>query len=215
MTRWATSPESTAAAAANTALRILVDLDFASGHVYAHAGNGNVVFAGNTYLGLGTFGGFDQITEQPQSAPKPVTLTLAGIPTELVASAMNEVYQGRAVTLYRGLLDGNGAWIGTPAVLWSGVMDTMKISLAFGAATIALVCEDPDYAQPPSRRYTSVDLQADYPGDLGLEYLPAIMGFRGNWGAPGYGYGSIGGAPGNIGPGGSGHPGRDWGTPKL
>lgn len=194
MTRWANSANETAAAADETPLRLLVDLDFVSGIVYAHAGIGELVWNGHTYSGVGNYGGFQSISEEASVNPKPITLTLAGIPGELISTAMTEVYQGRTATLWWGIVNPEtNAWVANPEVLWTGVMDTMSIELAMNVGKISVVCEDPDYAQPQCRRYTLQDHQLDYPGDKGLEYLSAIPGFKGNWGQPGYGYGSMGG----------------------
>lgn len=195
MTRWVNTANETAAAQDNVPLRLLIDLDFVSGMVYAHSGVGDIVWNGNTYLGIGAYGGFRQITEEAQVNPKPVTVTLAAIPSELIASAMTEVYQGRTATLWWGIVNPDtGAWVANPEVLWTGVMDTMQVELSQGLGQIALVLEDPDYAQPQCRRYTLQDHQLDYAGDKGLEYLAKIPGFKGNWGQPGYGYSNLGGA---------------------
>ena len=189
MTRWANTANETAAAADNVPLRLLLDLDFASGMVYAHSGVGDIVWNGNTYLGVGAYGGFRQISEEAQVNPKPVTVTLAAIPGELISSAMTEVYQGRTATLWWGIVNDAGAWVANPEILWTGVMDTMQVELSQGLGQIALVLEDPDYAQPQCRRYTLQDHQLDYAGDRGLEYLSRIPGFKGNWGQPGNSYG--------------------------
>lgn len=195
--RWSSSINATAAALPSVRFCLMCDLNFGSGSVYVHAGQGELPANGHIYLGLGTFGGFDQIIEDSQVVPRPLTLKLAGVPTELVASAMTEVYQGKTVTLWIGLLADNGQWVAAPEQLWSGVMDTMQIDIGVGSSVISMVCEDPDYARPMGRRFTSADLQFDFPGDKGLEYLPAIPGFLGNWGVAGYGYGFIGNAPGS------------------
>ncbi len=195
MTRWANTPNETAAAASNTPLRLLVDLDFVSGMVYAHAGVGELVWNGNVYPGLGTYGGFQTVNEEAAVNPKPVTLTLSAIPSELLASSMAEVYQGRPVTLWWGMVDPlTDAWVANPEVLWSGVMDTMSVDIGPLTGNISLVCEDPDYCQPLPRRYTLQDHQLDFAGDLGLSFLSKIPGYKGNWGAAGFGYGTLGGS---------------------
>jgi hypothetical protein len=214
MSRWASGTNETAAAAPDTPLRLLVDLAFASGTVYANSGIGDLVWSGNTYLGLGAYGGFQQILEEAQVNPKPITLMLAGIPNELINTAMTEVYQGRTANLWWGIVNPEtNAWIANPEVLWTGIMDTMAIDLGPTTSTISLVCEDPDYGQPQARRYTLQDHQMDYAGDKGLEWITNIPGFKGNWGQPGMGYGNMGSSgamsyPGGGGGGGTtGHPG--------
>lgn len=192
MTRYASSDNETEGGKAAVTVRLLAALDFASGVVYVNDGTTNVEHSSNTYLGIGTFGGIEAIQEDDKVTPATVKLTLAGIPNELIGSAMTETYQGRAVTLYWGFLhESTGAWIDTPETLWAGVMDVMSVNLGPRESVVELICDDPDYCQPYVRRYTREDHQLDYSGDKFFEYVPNIPGFRSQWGSKGYGSGVI------------------------
>lgn len=192
MTRWIEVANETEAAKYGVQARLLCELDFASGMVRVHDGIGDLDFGGNTYTGVGTFGGVDEIQEDDKVTPAQVRLRLAGIPNETIGSAMTEVYQNRTVTLYWGFLDdSSGAWVEDPEVLWTGVMDVMNVTLGQNESSIELLCDDPDYCQPTVRRYTREDHQLDYASERFFEYLPKIPGFRAQWGAKGYGSGII------------------------
>lgn len=192
MTRWVSPSNETEAAKAAVIPRLLADLDFSSGILRVHDGIGDLVYGGNTYLGVGTFGGVDEIQEDDKVTPAQMRLRLAGVPNETIGSAMTEVYQGRTVTLTWGFLsETTGQWVDDPEVLWSGVMDVMNITMGLNESSIELLCDDPDYAQPTIRRYTREDHQLDYASERFFEYLPKIPGFRAQWGAKGYGSGII------------------------
>ncbi len=192
MTRYASATNETEAAKTAVHVRMLAALDFPSGVVYVNDGTTDIDYDSHTYLGIGTFGRVEPIQEDDKVTPSQVKLTLAGIPNEVIGSAMTEAYQGRDVTLYWGFIDAaTGAWVDTPETLWAGVMDVMTVTLGPRESTVELVCDDPDYTQPFVRRYTLEDHQLDYAGDKFFEFVSYIPGFRSMWGAKGYGSGLI------------------------
>lgn len=191
MSRYASGTNETEAAQSAVHVRLLAVLDFSSGIARVHDGVGDIAFGGDTYSGLGTFGGIEEITEDEKVTPTQIKLRLSGVASDTLAPALTETYQGRDITLYWGFLDATGAWVATPETLWSGVMDVMRVRLGPQTAEIELVCEDPDYTQPYVRTYTREDHQRDYAGDKFFEYVPKIPGFRSQWGAKGYGSGII------------------------
>ncbi|HEU4602313.1 MAG TPA: hypothetical protein VFS24_10110, partial [Steroidobacteraceae bacterium] len=104
MTRWASSTAETAAGQLDVMMVTLVDLDFASGHVRAHDGVGELSFGGNTYDGLGKYGSIEGITEDLEIVARPLRLKLSGVDAALVTTAMTESYQNRSATVYIGIL---------------------------------------------------------------------------------------------------------------
>jgi hypothetical protein len=192
MTRFVSATNEAEFARDSLAPLLLVDLDFASGMVRAHTGQSDIVWNGNTYTGVAGFGGVDEVTEEAGVSTKPLRLRLAGIPNELISSAMLETYQGRPVVLYMAAVNvETGTFVDTPETLWSGIMDVMTVELGPETSVITLDCEDPDYAQPLPRRYTQADHQRRFTGDRFFEFLPRIPQFRGQWGTKGFGSGWI------------------------
>lgn len=163
---------------------IAVDLDFPTGHVYVHDGIGTYSFGGHDYLGVGKFGGVEVAEESLEVIAKPVTLSLSGVDSEIIATAMdNDVYQGRDVVIYLGLVNKNTlALVDTPETLWEGRMDQMSIKFGANEASVTLNCEHRLRREPRIARYTDADQQISYPGDRFFDYVGKIPGFAGNWG---------------------------------
>jgi hypothetical protein len=189
MSRFASALNEAAAAGNSVKLFVACDLDFASGHVRAHDGIGSISWGGDSYDGLGKFGGIEVADESIDLIARPLKLTLSGVPeaslpAPLVATALDEVYQGRSAILYLGLWnDTTGALIDTPEILWEGFMDHMIVTLAEGSGAIALNCEHRLRREPRIARYTDADQQLAYSGDRFFDLVPKIAGFKGKWGS--------------------------------
>jgi hypothetical protein len=159
--------------------------EFPNGTVAAWSGYGNITFGGDTYLGVGDFGGVDKVDETSNVRANGATFTLSGIPSALVAAALLEEYQGRPCTLFLGALNlTSGAIIGTPYPILSGRMDVMSIEEGADTATITLTVENNliELYRAKERRYTHEDQQIDFPGDLGFEYVAGLQEKPINWG---------------------------------
>lgn len=185
MTRIVSVLNAAAVAERDVRLFVAVALDFAAGAVYAHDSVGSIEFGGNTYVGVGTFGGIELAEESLEIVAKPITLKLSGVDAANIGTAMDATeYQGRDVTVYLGLQNlSTNTLIDTPEILWEGRMDQMVVSLKPGEASITLRCEHRLRREPLIARYTDVDQQLLYSGDRFFEHVPKIAGFRGKWGA--------------------------------
>ena len=162
---------------------LLVELDFASGTVYAHSGAGNFVWNGNTYLGIGRLGKVSEIEETEALQANAIKLELSGVDPADVSISLNEEYQGRPARLYIAYLDENYALTGAPVGPFSGQMDTMDGEMG-KVSTITLTVESRlvDWMRARTRRYTDADQQAEYPGDKGLEYVSHMAEKEVVWG---------------------------------
>jgi hypothetical protein len=159
--------------------------EFDGGDLLAWSGYGDITFGGDTYLGVGDFGGVDKVIETADVRANGSVFTLSGIPSALLAVALTEDYQGRPCTLYLGALNlTSGAIIGTPYPILSGRMDVMGIEEGGDEGTITLTVENRliDLFRARERRYTHEDQQIDYAGDLGLEYVAGLQEKPINWG---------------------------------
>ena len=68
-------------------------------------GQGTLVYNGSEWFGAGQLLNIDTIEETTEIAAKGATITLSGVPTEVLALALTEPYQGRAATVYFGMLN--------------------------------------------------------------------------------------------------------------
>jgi len=162
---------------------MLVDLDFASGHLYANDGFSECTFAGNVYSPLGQFGGIDAVEEALDTIARPIKLTLSGLDAALVGPAQNEIYQNRSATVYVALIDQqSGRLVANPEIAWEGRMDTMAISIDQNVGRITLNCEHRLRREPRIARYTDVDQQVAHTGDRFFSYTTKIAGFQSQWG---------------------------------
>jgi len=159
--------------------------EFDSGDTLFWSGYGDLTWGGDTYTGVGQFGGIDKVDETSDVRANGATVTLSGIPSDLIALALTEPYQGRPCIVYLGALHlTTGALEGTPYPLLAGRMDVMSIEEGADTASISLTVENRliELFRSKERRYTHEDQQIDFPGDLGLEYVAGLQEKPINWG---------------------------------
>ena len=201
MSRLVSSTNETEAAKPAIMMVAFVDLDFASGHVRANDSALKFSFGGNDYLGVGTFGGFEQVAETLDVVARSLKLTLSGIPGDLVPDLLTENYQGRAATVYLGFVDQRTmSLVDTPETVWTGQMDKLDVEDGADGATVTLLCENDLYIEPLAARYTDQDQQIRYSGDTFFDCLYMIPLSRSTWGAATQSYAG-GGGGGNNNPG--------------
>ncbi|MCF6267637.1 MAG: hypothetical protein L3J57_13990 [Desulfuromusa sp.] len=149
---------------------LLMELD--SGTIAIHSGVGSVTHDGTEYLGVGNFGHISEIQESNDVAPSGVKATLSGIPSEYLSLVIGQHYQGRAAEVYIGLLNEDHTLIVDPALAFRGRVDYADIEIG-EVASIVLSIESrlADWERPRIRRYTHEDQQAEFPGDMGLEFV--------------------------------------------
>ncbi len=183
-------PGRTMTAAAKTASKaevvtpvILVDLDFSGGAVRANSSPYTISYDGDDFLGVGNLGGISQMEEGVDMKARGISLTLSGIPTELVATALDEDYQGRDCKIWLAFLDSDHQLISDPVQLGPWRMDVMNVKMGT-TATIQVTAESrmADWDRARVRRYTNDDQQDRFPGDKGFDYVAAVAEKEIVWG---------------------------------
>jgi len=184
MSRGITNAVNTILESDNLSPFLAVDLAFDGGHFVCWTGYGSITFNGTTFFGGGDFLNVSQISETAEIQANGINVTLSGIPSDLISSALNETYQGRPAKLYLGVLDVNGAVVADPYLMFSGRMDTMSIKDSGDTANISLTAESRliDLERSRERRYTSEDQKIDYPNDKGLEFIADLQNQEIVWG---------------------------------
>lgn len=154
-----------------------VEMDFSSGFVRVWSGYGEFTWDAKTWSGVGHLGEIEPLSEGIDFVANGASLKLSGIPSDLISVALGEYYQGRAATIYLGLLDSAGAIIADPVPIYAANMDTMEINEDGETSTIIVRIESQAISLKRSRewRYTHEDQQIDYPGDLGFEYVAGLQ----------------------------------------
>ena len=168
-------------------------------------GLGDLSISGITYTGVGEFLSIGDLEEASDISVKGLTLTLSGIPSDLVSLALNTPYQGRELTMYFGvtdlqrvfLLQENGSFLmletgdritvgddDAPAQMFRGFIDTMTIEEGAESASISVSVENRliDLERIRVFRYTDQSQKAVHPGDKGLEFVEDLQDKTFNWG---------------------------------
>lgn len=143
---------------------------FDSGPLRFWTGIGQLEALGETFFGFGNLIQVSKIEETSEPRAPAATLVLSGVPTEIIAYAMVEPYQGRPARCWIGALDG-GVLIGTPYQLYEGVMDVMEVEKGGETAIVRMNVESRKVQglRARERNYTHQDQQRRFAGDTFLE----------------------------------------------
>ena len=184
MTRAMTSGMTNAVVSAAVMPILLVEALFDSGATRMWSGYGTLTWGGYEWLGAGHLLSISEMTETQELRATGATIGLSGIPSDLLALALAEPYQGRLVKIYIGAMDSAGAVIADPYQIFAGRCDTVEISEGSDTSTITVSVESRliDLERARARRYEHIDQQIDYPDDKGLEYVSSIQDMEITWG---------------------------------
>jgi hypothetical protein len=182
-----------------------VELNFDSETLRMWTGQGTLVLEdGTQWIGTGQLLGISAIEETAEMAVRGATLTLSGVPSEILSLALSEPYQGRVCNIYFGtfsngsllqedgpyilLQDGGRIQLEQSAKgfnqLFSGYMDQMNIQDGADTATIELKVENKlvDLERARVARFTSGYQKSVYPNDKGLDFVESLQDREIFWG---------------------------------
>ena len=182
-----------------------VELNFDSETLRMWTGQGTLVLEdGTQWVGTGQLLDISAIEETAEMAVRGATLTLSGVPSEILSLALSEPYQGRVCNIYFGtfskgsllqedgpyilLQDGGRIQLEQSAKgfnqLFSGYMDQMNIQDGADTATIELKVENKlvDLERARVARFTSGYQKSVYPNDKGLEFVESLQDREIFWG---------------------------------
>lgn len=167
-------------------------------------GHGTLVFNGTEWYGTGTLLNLDTIEETTEIAAKGATLTLSGVPTEVLSLALTEPYQGRVANIYFGtftvgalltessvfilLQDGGKILLEDTKTnleqIFSGYMDQMNIDEQPDGSTLQLTVENKliDLERPRTARFTSAYQKSVFPNDKGFDFVEDLQTKEIVWG---------------------------------
>lgn len=160
------------------------ELDFSSGFFRAVAGTQDVSIGGNLFTGMGGLVGLTTMREPSDLQTGQWAVSLTGIPSDAISIALNEHYQGRWARVWALILDPTSLQpIPDPIPLIMGRMDQMLISYDEQLAEVKVTITDhlADWDRPRLLRWTHEDQQLLFPGDRGLEFVPATAAWNFIW----------------------------------
>ena len=167
---------------------LAVELEFSTGTLRFWNGYGDLTMtaggSSNTFTGLGDLMGVSAVSESDQVEAIGASLSLTGIKSSLISSALSANFTNRNASIFLGLFDTNKSVIADVYTLFKGKMDIMKIDEGAESATIVLNLENRLIAldRPKERRYTHEDQQLSFSGDLGFEFVPDLQDKEIIWG---------------------------------
>lgn len=150
----------------------LIEIDFDAAPLYLWTGIGTLSLNGKDYIGAGQVLEITPVRETQTVEAVGIRGTLSGVPSSLVAIALDEDYQQRPVVIYFAAIDSAGNVYTCP--YFSGFADTMSISDGGQFSTITLSIES-DLARlrdPVNRYQTPEDQKLDYPSDKFFDFVP-------------------------------------------
>jgi hypothetical protein len=159
----------------------LVQLQFKTDVLNLWSGTYPVIFGGATFEGAGSLMTISGISEDSTVEAKNVTITVSGIPSEIINDALNETQRGLKAQVYLGLFEQDGVTlVPDPVLAYTGRIDQPSITDSGDTCTIAINIENAlaDMNRPVDRRYTDADQQHDHPGDLGCSFIAAIQNIQ-------------------------------------
>ena len=183
MTRGWSAANQTAIAADVVRPVNLVKIEFATGTIYYSDSDRDIVFDGFTYLGTGTLAGFSSVEEGNEIQTYTITLSLSGIPSNVISLALTEDFQNRFCTMYTGFLNDSYALIADPIEMFKGRINQMNLESG-DTSTVSLTVESRlvDWERPRVRRYNNSDQQVEYASDKGFEFVPQMVEKELIWG---------------------------------
>lgn len=183
MSRTITGAAAAAFASANVPMLVLIALYFDSGTVYLTNAPYTVTWQGNDFLGVGRFLGLESLGESGGIEAVGVGMTLSGVPSDMLAIALAENYQGNTAKVWIAPLDDNFQILADPVGPFIYRMDTMPIKLGT-TATIKLNCESRlvDLNRPRVRRYNDADQREEFPTDGGMKFVEQMVDKTLVWG---------------------------------
>ncbi len=175
------------------------------------SGLGDIELDGNIYTGSGSMIAISSLEETLDVAARGATLTLSGLPSDLLSLAIQEPYQGRKCNIYFGALSlgSDGPNLTTEVndflttetgqqiiasltsgdensltLVFSGYMDKMNIQEGPDSSTIAVYVESRliDLRRPRTRRYTTESQKDKFPFDLGFDFVEDLQRKKFTWG---------------------------------
>ena len=167
---------------------LAVELEFSTGTLRFWNGYGDLTMtaggSSNTFTGLGDLIGVSPIGESDQVEAIGASLSLTGIKSSFISTALTGNYTNRNASIFLGVFDTSKSVIADVYTLFKGKMDIMKIDEGPESATITLNLENRLIAldRPLNRRFTHEDQQERFSGDLGLEFVPDLQDKEIIWG---------------------------------
>lgn len=159
-------------------------LTFRTAVEYVWSGVGNLIYAGNTYRGVGSLGRIGSVSESTEVRAIGTTVTLSAIDPALLSECLNDIQLGAPAQIYFALFDAALNILGTPYPLFIGTVDQPVIQIGVNEMAISLKLENKlaNLQRASMRRYTAADQRHYYPGDDAFNWVELLSDLALKWG---------------------------------
>lgn len=170
---------------ATTARPVLfMDLHLDAGIERFHTWIGEIVWDSNTWYGAGELASVEEVEETVALSAAPLRVGLNGVDSTILDLVDDEDIYLRAVNLYLGCLNESEVLVENPGLIFAGFVQ--NVDLVMGgpegdSVSLTIESELLELNRTRNVRYTDAQLQTEYPGDVGLEYLEQTKDFRTLW----------------------------------
>ena len=163
---------------------VFAELVFVNGPLRFWSGVGPIDWDGKTWLGTGRLGGISPMEETANGKVPGITLSLSGMPPEVLAAVANEARPRNPVKVWIGFLDANGQVVADPHRRYDGWMDVPSTEEGGESGTVSITVEHELQAldRAAGRRVTDEDQRADFPGDRSHEFVAGLQDKEITWG---------------------------------
>jgi hypothetical protein len=161
----------------------LASIGFHTATEYIWSGLGNLVYAGNTYKGVGSLGKIGSVSESTEVRAIGTTVTLSGIDPALLSECLNDIQLGAPAAIYFALFDAALNILGTPYPLFIGTVDQPVIQIGVKEMSISLKLENKlaNLQRANMRRYTAADQRLYYPNDTAFNWVEILNDLALKW----------------------------------
>lgn len=144
-------------------------------------GQGVLNYNSNDWFGTGQMLAIETIEETSEIAARGATVTLSGVPSEVLSLALTQPYQGRKATIYFGMRTNAAS---SMTEVFSGYMDQMNIEESPSGSIVTLTIENKliDLERPRTARFTSAYQKSRFPNDRGFEFIEDLQDKELFWG---------------------------------
>jgi hypothetical protein len=157
---------------------------FLEGDVRLWTGYGEITIDSEIYTGGGALLSVGAVEETSEIKATNLAITMSGLDSSILASALGSNYQNRNFICYLGMLNETYSVVASSYQLFAGRMDSMTINDSGQEIAITLSVESRliDLEKPNESRYTSEEQKRLFSGDLGLEFVTDLQDKDINWG---------------------------------
>ena len=159
-----------------------VELALTSGTIRFWSGYGERTINGDTYIGAGQLVGITGLEEVADLSAKAVTVSLNGVPGELISLALQEPYQRRKCRVYFGDVTAVDV-----VEVFTGRLNKMTIEDTAETGVIDILVDSKmvEAEKASNRRYTSASQKSRHSTDTFFDYVAAIQDAEIVWGRNG------------------------------